>query len=164
MANQNKKEKKASSGKPKAGVGDYVHTGVRAGLSMIPVYGGVIKEFFNIIIAPPLQKHLIEWVESSETQLHNLEDEIESFTIENLNKDSIFATKFSYALQIAIRNHRKEKLDALRNALLNTALSSKSDTQDSLQHMFLNYIDVLTPWHLKILMFLNDPPDWIEKP
>jgi hypothetical protein len=163
LTSSNEKENMPTSGKPKAGAGDYVHTIVRAGLSTIPVAGGAIKEFFNTIIAPPLQKHLIEWVESLETELHNLEDKIEGFRIENLDKDNVFATKFSYALQVVIRNHRKEKLDALRNAILNTALSPTSDTEDSMQHMFFNFVDTLTPWHLKIVKCLNDPSDWIEK-
>lgn len=163
MANYKEREHKTNSGKPKAGAGDYAHAIARAGLSTIPVVGGAIKEFFNTIIVPPLQKHLIEWIESLERELKKLEETVEGFKIENLNKNSVFATKFSYALQIAIRNHRIEKLNALRNAVLNTALSPKTDPEEALQHMFLNFVDVLTPWHLKILKFFDDPHDWVEK-
>jgi hypothetical protein len=158
-----KTETKKMSGKPKASGWDHAHTLARAGLSAIPVVGGVAKEFFNAIIAPPLTKNLIEWMESLENDLHKLEDKFDGFKIEDLKEDKIFATKFSYALQIAIRNHRAEKLVALRNTILNSALSSSTNPEEDLQHMFFNFIDTFTPWHLKILKFFDDPKNWLEQ-
>jgi len=60
-----------------------------------------------------------------------------------------------HASQAAIRNHQQEKLEALRNAVLNVASGNAPD--EDLQLMFLNFIDTLTAWHLRILRFFQDP-------
>jgi len=44
---------------------------------------------------------------------------------------------------------------ALRNAVTNTVLLPEID--EDLQAMFLNYVDLLTPWHLRVLTCLHDP-------
>ena len=28
--------------------------------------------------------------------------------------------------------------------------------------MFLNFVDILTPWHLRLLKFFDDPPAWVK--
>ena len=63
-----------------------------------------------------------------------------------------------HASQSAIRNHQKEKMEALRNAVLNAALPNAPD--DDLQLMFLDFVDTFTTWHLRILRFYNDPERW----
>jgi hypothetical protein len=59
-----------------------------------------------------------------------------------------------HASQVAIRNHQKEKLEALRNAVLNAALSNAPD--EDLQLMFLIFVDSLTPLHIKALKLIYD--------
>ena len=49
----------------------------------------------------------------------------------------------------------------MRNAVLNSALPTAPD--DDLKAMFLGYIDALTPWHLKILSFFEDPNEWARR-
>ena len=68
-----------------------------------------------------------------------------------------FMTTVTYATIIALRNHQAEKLETLRNAVLNTALSPI--VEEDLQHIFLNYIDELTLWHLRVLKFLDNLSD-----
>lgn len=65
------------------------------------------------------------------------------------------------ASQIAIRNHQQVKLEALRNAILNTALPNPP--QEDEQMIFLRLIDQLTPWHLRVLSLLNNPLEWMER-
>lgn len=153
--------KKEDLGKPKAGATDIAHMAIRAGLSAIPVVGGPAKEIFSTIITPPLVKRRDEWIESIVRELQKLESEVENFSIESLSKNEAFVSVVTYATTLAIRNHQKEKLYALRNAVLNTALSSGID-EDQI-HMFLNYIDTFTEWHIRILKFFNDPQDWAKK-
>jgi hypothetical protein len=52
-----------------------------------------------------------------------------------------------HASQAALRNSQKEKLTALRNAVLNAALPNPPE--ESIQQMFVNFIDSLTVWHRK---------------
>jgi hypothetical protein len=65
------------------------------------------------------------------------------------------------ANQSAFRNHKKEKIDALRNAVLNSCLPGAPE--DDIQMIFLNYIDELTPWHLRIMNLFDDPSRWAEE-
>jgi hypothetical protein len=140
---------------PKPSGGDVAHSFVRVGLSAIPVVGGPAVELFSALITPPLAKRRDEWVRSIAEGLEELEKRINGFTIDSLRDNDAFVTAVMHASQAAIRNHQQEKLEALRNAVLNVASGNAPD--EDLQLMFLNFIDTLTSWHLRILRFLQDP-------
>lgn len=146
---------------PKPTKGDAAHTMAKAGLSAIPIVGGPAAEIFSAIIVPPLTRRRDAWVESIATTLKELEKKVDGFKIEDLANNELFITTVMHATQAAIRNHQKEKLDALRNAVINSALGIKID-QDT-QQMFLEYVDSLTPSHLKLLRFLNDPREYGQR-
>jgi hypothetical protein len=154
------KEKADVLKKPKTSAGDVAHALTRAGLSVVPVIGGPLKELFASIVAPPITKRRDEWVESIAKELKELEKGVAGFRIENLAGNENFITIVLQATTIAIRNHQKEKLEALRNAILNSALSC--DIEENLQLMFLNFIDTFTPWHIKILKFFQNPTEWMQ--
>lgn len=65
------------------------------------------------------------------------------------------------ATQIAIKTSSQEKREALKNAILNSALPNPPE--ESLQKMFLSFIDTLTVWHLKLIELFDDPPEYIQK-
>ena len=56
---------------------------------------------------------------------------------------------------------RLKKLEALRNAVLNTAVTPL--IEEDLHHIFLNFVDELTPWHMRVLKFLDDPEEWLRQ-
>jgi predicted nucleic acid-binding OB-fold protein len=45
---------------------------------------------------------------------------VEDFKPENLNKNEVFISAFTKCSRIAIQIHQKEKLEALKNVMLNT--------------------------------------------
>ena len=141
--------------------GDVVHAVVKAGISGIPVIGGPAAEIFSLIIVPPLTKRRDKWIENIAEGLKGLEEKVEGFKIEDLSNNDAFITTVTHATQAAIRNHQQEKLEALRNAVLNAALSST--LEEDLQLMFLEFVDSLTPWHLRVLKFLDNPKGWGQK-
>jgi hypothetical protein len=143
---------------PKWGTGDLAHTVAKAGLSAIPVIGGPAAEIFSAIIVPPLSKRRDEWIASIDKDLKTLEEKVDNFNIEGLSQNEMFITTAMHASQAAIRNHQKEKLKALRNAVLNAALPSAPE--EDIQLMFLNFVDIFTPWHLRILKLFNNPQEW----
>lgn len=153
-----KKDKKI---KPKPGAKDIAHTIVKAGISAIPFCGGPAAEIFSAIIVPPLSKRRDEWVESIVEYLKRLEKEVKGFKIEELSKNKIFITTVMHASQAAIRNHQEEKLEALRNAVLNAALPNSPE--EDMQLIFLNLVDLFTPWHLRILKLFQNPQEWAQK-
>lgn len=147
--------------KPEVSKGDIVHTSVKAVLSAIPLIGGPATELFSAIVAPPIAKRQVEWIESIVRGLEELHNKVDSFDIDSLSTDESFITTVTYATVIALRNHKELKREALRNAVLNSARGNAPN--DDLQLMFLNFIDAFTTWHLRILMFYDNPKAWGEK-
>lgn len=139
-------------------IGDYAHAGVRAGLSTAPFLGGPLAEFFSIVIAPPLEKRRTAWMVEIFFRLKKLEEKVEGFKIENLAQNAVFISTLLYATQAAMRTHQDEKLAALRNMVINSAIMPSVD--ENLQLMFLNLVDRYTRWHLIILHFLDDPREY----
>ena len=147
-----------SENKLKKTAGDIAYGIVKAGISGIPVIGGPATEIFSLIIVPPLSKRRDKWIEEIAEGLKKLEENVDEFKIERLAENDSFITAVTYATQVAIRNHQKEKLEALRNAVLNSALASSPE--EDLQLMFLEFVDSLTTLQLKILKFLDNPREW----
>ncbi len=133
----------------------------RGVLSGIPLAGGLASEIFNLVIAPPLTKRRDEWMESIARGLKELEENIGGFKIKELSKNESFLTTLMHSTHLALRNHQKEKLEALRNAVLNSALPNA--TEEDMQILFINFIDELTLWHLRVLWAYNDIKNWVAK-
>lgn len=148
-------DKESKYAVPKSTEKDSLHTLARAGVSALPTIGGPAAELFNLVIIPPLNRRREEWMESVASGLIELEKTVDSFSIESLAKNPMFLTIVSHATYVAIRNHEDEKLFALKNAVINTALKTSPD--EDILLMFLDFVDSLTPWHLKTLKFLHDP-------
>jgi hypothetical protein len=134
---------------------DYAHSGVKAGLSTAPVVEGPLAEFFAVVIAPPLEKRRDAWLIEIYRRLKILEGTVEGFKIESLATNEIFISVLFQATSVAMRAHQKEKIEALTNAVANSAYNPSID--ENLQLIFLNLIDRYIPWHLVLLQFLDNP-------
>jgi hypothetical protein len=144
----------------KPSTGDYAHAGVRAGFSLAPVLGGPLTEFFSIVVAPPLEKRRDAWLIDIVDRLKRLEHEAEGFKIENLAKNEEFISTLFYATQVAMRTHHKEKLEALRNIVVNSSLGMTAP--ENIHHIFMNMIDRYTPLHILVLRFVEKPDKFIS--
>jgi hypothetical protein len=139
---------------PQPGAKDATHTGVKTGLSVIPFVGGTIAEVFNLVIAPPIEKRRDQWLENLYARLKQLEEQFEQLDIHELAKDETFISTLLQATRHAIVNHDEENLRALRNAVLNSAVSQ---TPDTIKHkMFVEWAHELTAWHIRILRFFDE--------
>lgn len=141
--------------------GEWALVVAKAALSLIPFAGGPAAEVLGAIVQPQIEKRKTEWLESIAHNLDRLSTQVDGLTPERLAESPEFTTAFLQASQVALRTHQREKLDALRNAVLNVAIGTAPD--DSLQTVFLALIESLTPWHLKLLTFLDDPMGWFSK-
>ena len=61
---------------------------------------------------------------------------------------------------VATNVTRSEKLEALREAVLNPASSPL--LEEDVHRVFSNFADELTPWHLRVLKFLDNPEEWLR--
>ena len=144
---------------PKESVGDHGHALTRAGLGAIPFVGQAAVELFNKVITPPIEKRRDEWRRTVGERLDDLEKR-GALNLDDLADNESFGTTVLQASYAAIRNHQNEKLNALRNAVLNSALPSPPD--ESLQQVFLNLVDTFTVWHLRLLDLLENPVRWFQ--
>lgn len=147
--------------KPEASSGDIIHSVTKIGLSVIPIFGGPAAEIFSAVIAPPLAKRRDKWMCSIVKEFEKLQQKFDGFSIDSLFQDEAFLTVLLNATQIAIRNHEEEKLTMLKNAVMNTALSS--DTDDDKKIFFINMSDGFTAHHIRILKFIHDPNSWLKE-
>lgn len=134
---------------------DHAHLALKAGLSALPIAGGPAAELFAAILAPPLARRRDEWLQALANGLAALEEKVKGFKAETLSGREEFISAALQASQSAIRTHQRDKLDALRNAVLNIAIGRNPDEDE--QAMFLGYIDALSTWHIRLLRFLENP-------
>jgi len=132
--------------------GDYAVVALRAAVSLVPKYGGPALELIGLINTP-LEKRKVDWFNDLADRLKKLEDE--GFSFLNLEENDEFITIVVHATQVAIRNHEEAKLEALKNAVINTAKGI--NVQANLHIMFLSYIDLMSPLHLLVLKYFQDP-------
>lgn len=133
----------------------------KAIVSAIPTAGGPLQVVFENVFTAPIEKRKLAWLEQLADVVTELQGRVEGLTPEKLAANEVFITVAMQASQIAIRNHQQEKLQALRNAILNSALSNSP--QEDEQMIFLRLIDQLTPWHLRVLALLDSPVEWMER-
>jgi hypothetical protein len=111
------------------------------------------SELFGLLTSP-LARRRDDWMEDLERRLRDLERSVEGFRFEDLGQNEQFVSATLVATQAALKTHQTEKLEALRNAVMNVALA-KGPTED-LQLMFLNFVDSFPPSHLRLLSYLDD--------
>jgi hypothetical protein len=138
---------------PKKSAGDLVHAVTKAGLSAIPVVGGPAVELFQLVLQPPLEKRREAWMARVGDAIAKLE--ADGLQLESLRENEEFVSVVMQASQIAIRTHQEEKLEMLRNAVVNVATGQTTD--EALHTMFLNFVDAFTGWHVSILRLFQSP-------
>ncbi|MBN2292350.1 MAG: hypothetical protein JXM70_07995 [Pirellulales bacterium] len=145
---------------PEATGKDHLHTLARAGIGSIPTVGAAATELFQMIIMPSLEKRKVVWMNEVAEGLRKLE-EGNHLRLEDLAHNEVFIDIVLQASSAAMRTSRKEKREALRNAVLNSALPNAPD--ESRQQMFLQLVDTLTVWHLQILKLFANPRQWFKE-
>ena len=137
---------------PVADSGDTAHLAMKAALSFVPG----APDLFEYFVKPPLQKRLEKWQEDIAAALRYLEDN-QGVKLETLQNNELFITIVAQATSVAVRNHQREKLDALSNAIMSSALNPSMD--DDLQLIFIRFIEELTPSHLHLIRFFVSHED-----
>src|SRR5690349_23478274 len=141
---------------PKPSTGDTAHTVASGLMSLIPG----LPDLFQHFVTPPLEKRRAKWMEEVGQALQDLEQN-HGVKLDELQGNDVFIDTVLHATQIAFRNSQEEKRTALRNAVMNAALPNPPD--ESIQLMFLSWIDSFTVWHLKLLRLFQNPKAWFAK-
>ena len=134
-------------------------TGFEWGLSAAKV-GGLVLPFlgsgitlFDLLTTPARSRRMSDWCEDLRQRLNDLSRKAKDLTPEKLADSDAFQSAFAQATTAALKTHQKEKLEALRNAVLNVAVGTS--LSDDLQTLFINLVDGFTPQHLLALDYLE---------
>lgn len=138
--------------------GDLGHALIIGGLPGIfgPVGSIFAALFGSVVYPPPITQRINQLLMDIAFKLEELELR-GKLEIDELLKNEGFISTLLHATQIAIRTHQKEKLEALKNAVLNSAL--KTAPEDDYKILFLSFIDNFTIAHVKLLKFFYDLPN-----
>ena len=94
----------------------------RAVVQLIPGVGSSALELIGQAIAPPLERRRSEWMREVAEGLKTVE-----VKLEDLGTHEELLDTFLRASAAALRTSQKEKLEALRNAVVNSATKSEPD-------------------------------------
>jgi hypothetical protein len=128
---------------------DKDYNATKALVSSVPAVGSLFASFFDSYIVPPATQRTYKFLEILVPELEELKSKIESVDFES----PVFLTTFLHASQIARRTHQEQKLEALRNVVLNSSIPRA--LEDDVLAMFLNWIDGFTELHLSTLKHLH---------
>ncbi|MCI0562534.1 MAG: hypothetical protein MN733_28955, partial [Nitrososphaera sp.] len=135
--------------------------GVASAATSIPGLSAIATELYSSILRPPVAKRTDEFWTAIGERLIILEEKVDGFSIESLKDNELFVSVIWQATQKAISNHGQEKLEALQNAVLNTAKGI--DIEANMQMVLLRYIDDLTPLHLRTLRLFEKPRGYLHQ-
>jgi len=122
-------------------------------VSMIPAVGGALSTtIFEDIINSPIEKRLHEWRLLVQKAIYGLRDKHDEYKTENLRNNPEFVSLFLELQPIAIKNHQEEKLEFLRNFLLQSVID---DSNYNSNKRLLRIIDELPPNDVLVLYQLE---------
>ncbi|MEE7456454.1 hypothetical protein MPAR168_15355 [Methylorubrum populi] len=129
--------------------------GSAAGL-LVPVVGpAAVQAILKNAVRLPMETRRNNWFNSIGEGLRELQDRLDGFDPNRLGENEEFVSTIFETTQMAVKTHRTEKLEALRNVVLNAAAGVQTD--DVLRGAFLGYVDRFSSLHLKVLKLLSDP-------
>jgi hypothetical protein len=142
---------------------ELTQSGAEAILNLVPVVGGTIATALTVALNYRLNERRERWFSELADAVADLQDRFDGFDPESLVDNEQFLDAVVTATRTVDRSSQREKIEALRNAVLNAALPGAPD--HDIQQLYLGLVDDLTPTHLRLLKLLNDPPSWFaERP
>lgn len=128
---------------------------------MVPIVGDPLAVAFAVAMGWTYNKRMAQWLEELAAAVDELQEEHDRLTFEDLAGDPVFADAVINASRAAQATHAQEKLDALRNGVLNSTGPGAPDVD--LQARFFRLVEQFTAAHLTMLRFLADPVAWFDQ-
>ena len=135
-------------------------TGAEMMVNMVPVFGGTIAVALTVALNHKLNERRERWFTELAEAVEELQGRFDGFDPDSLAENEAFVDAVVTATRIVDRASQREKIEVLRNAVLNSALPAAPD-QD-IQQLYFALIDDLTPTHMRLLTLLDDPPGWFD--
>jgi hypothetical protein len=124
---------------------------VKSVLGFVPIVGGALAELAGL--QDPLAKRKEAFYQEVCDAINTLRSHY-AITSGDLWANEAFVSCVVRAGQIALRNHRAEKLAALRNSLVSVATAAQADEDEAFH--FLKHVDDLTVAQMLILRCVSE--------
>ena len=119
--------------------------------------GSAAYELITTIVVPLHEKKKHEFINDLATRLKRLEKQ-GHIDYEELAQSEEFNTIITKAILLAQQNHQKEKLEALRNITIHSAIDlPKGLLEFDEMEYFLRILERITPTHIFLLKTFHDP-------
>lgn len=132
-----------------------------AGLSAVPIVGGALAVAFEEAVGYRINKRREEWIAGLAAKVDDLLARLGGADFAHLTDDPRFVDAVVMTTRTVDHTHQEEKLEALRNAVLNSVSADAPDADT--QAILLGLLDRLTASHLRFLTLWNDPRAWFEE-
>jgi hypothetical protein len=131
---------------------------VEAGLGSVPLAGNALAVTFVAAVTWRLNKRREEWFTELAEGVDELRQRVDGLNLEDLADNDLFVDAVVSATRTIEHTHQAEKIEALRNAVLNSVAPDAPDADT--QAIILNLVDQFTPSHLRLVTLWDDPPAW----
>jgi hypothetical protein len=136
--------------------GEHIFNIFKATLASLPI-GASVASLLTDYIPNSKFKRISEFAKQIAEDLKRLSEKV--------NKDYITKDEFAYMFEQSFRgvaqNYQREKIDALRGILLNSAI--RQDVRQEEKEFFLSLVNNLSVLHIRILKFLANPRDYVQE-
>ena len=122
---------------------------------------GIANPFIETFIKTNYYQNLEIFLNDLVSEIEYLSLKITEYSFDNLLQNEEFITIFVRCVEVARRNHKEEKREYLKNAIINS-VRYKSSTD--LSQIFIRYIDELNVDQIQLLKNIADNPEIIGVP
>lgn len=137
----------------KRSASDYLQPIAKGIPGIVPLAGGILSEVIGETWQPALERRRNEWFRELGKRMDRLETA--HVDLKKRLETEQMLTVTSIATLSAMTTNQEEKRDALRAAVINSAIAAEPDHE--IQLLFLRLIDQLTAAQLQLLKFIDDP-------
>jgi hypothetical protein len=121
----------------------------------IPGAGYALQQIVGHFVGEPLAKRREEWFRLVGGAIVELQQTVADFDPSTLSQNEEFISCVYEATHLAMKTHREFKREALKNAIVNTAIGFTLD--EALRGRFISCIDHFSEAHLRLLSVLHNP-------
>jgi hypothetical protein len=131
---------------------------VEAALGSVPVAGAALAVTFVTTLCWRLEERREKWFTELAGGVEELRQRMDGLSLESLADSDLFTDAVVMATRTVEHTHQAEKIEALRNAVLNSVAPGAADADT--QAIMLTLVDRFTPSHLRLVTLWDDPPAW----
>lgn len=126
----------------------------------IPFVGSLLAATLSASFSATQENRTRAWMAEMAQVVEALIDRMEDLEAQDLADNPVFYDAAVAAARIATATSASAKHEALQNALFNIGIGDGLDSDK--RAIFLRYVDELTPSHIALLRFADDPPTWFQ--